>query len=140
MKLVFDNSWMILRAKSMGKLHTISHIVSSDKTHAKLFQQKDLVTVSKLPKSSLCDDIQLMAPSYSANTSTKLKCLSTPEMPFSNLYIDVEGIHFQVSHVVLDPKMGNAIMKERNDIALICSSEATNEAPALHFLASTTPV
>jgi hypothetical protein len=139
MKLKFDNNLMTLRAKSMAKLYTITHLVTSEKRHKKLFNDKDLVSVSGLPKTSLLDDAQLMTPMYSANTKTKLKCLSTPEKPFSNLYIGTDGHHFQVAYVALTPAMGNEFMKDRDDIALICSSEATDELPELHFIASTTP-
>lgn len=139
MKLAFDNPWMNLRAKSMGKLHTITHLVTSKERHKKLFNDKDLVAVSGLPTATLCDDIQLMAPMYSANTKTKLKCLSTPERPFTNLYISTDGKHFQVAYVALTPAMGNAFMKDRDDISLICSSQATDEAPELHFIASNIP-
>jgi hypothetical protein len=140
MKLVFDNTWMNLRAKSMGKLHTITHVVTSNERHTRLFNDKDLINVSGLPKATLLDDIKLMAPMYSATTKTKLKCLSTRERPFTNLYIAADGQHFQVAYVALTPAMGNAFMKDRDDIALICSSEATDQAPELHFLASIAPV
>ena len=139
MDIKFDNGWMTLKAKSMGKLHTITNVVSTKEKHDHLFNTKDRVTVSGLPKTSLCDDLQLMAPSYSGDTKTQLKDMSTQAKPYTNLYIQTDGHHFQVAFVALTAKMGNDFMNERDDTALICSTEATEDVPALHFIASNIP-
>jgi hypothetical protein len=136
MKLVFNNPFMKLKAKSMRKLHTITHMVTQEITHDKLFNNNDLISVSGMPKASNCSHVQLMANSYSGDTETKTKCLSTTENPYSNLYIATDGKHFQVAAVVTSSDEGNIIMTKREDIALIATSLATEEVPELHFLVS----
>lgn len=80
-----------------------------------------------------------MAPHYTAVCKETLKDSSTPDTPFTNLYIATDGMHFQVAFVALLLAAGNAFMKNRNDTGLICSSVATDKAPELHFIASCQP-
>ena len=117
MKLKFNNAWLSLYAKSMGKLLEITHITTNQDQQDKLFREHDVIAVSALPGDEnvvLLSDVNCI--SIRANS---LMDLSSPEGTFSNLYIKALGKYFQVAYVTTGVEECNRICFERPDIALM---------------------
>jgi len=129
MKLRFNNPTMELCAISMGKVFRILFISGDNQKKNKLFQKQDLVSVSTLPEQ---EDVCLLADGYAPLfRSHLLQNISTPTLPFTNLYILSDGHYFQVAHVSNNQKDCNAICLRRMDVALIATDN-----DGRHYLAS----
>ena len=133
MRLKFNNDWMQLFAKSMGKVYHITYICSDKNEMDNLFKQKDLITVSTLPQYS---DECLITNAYAFEfRSCLLEDISSDIKCFTDLYIKSDKQFYQVAGVSSDVNEMNLICESRNDVGIIATDNAKR-----HYLASLKPV
>lgn len=132
-KLTTENSRNALYANSMGKLHRITHLAFNEEGHNHLFKTKHLIAVSALPNQ---EGVELLADRYGGDREIILQDLSTVDRPFTNLYIRACGSFFQVAAVFSSEKEANALMLQRDDVAIIDSTTLKDVEDQYHFIAS----
>jgi len=122
MKLKFNNSWMSLYAKSMGKVFEITHITDSQKLQDSLFKRDTIIAVSSLPNNP---GISLLAKAYGPEfRASELQDLNKENHPYSNHYIESDGKFFQVALVTTEISICNEFCAKRDDVGLIATDNA----------------
>jgi len=119
--VIFDNSWMILHVKSMGKLHLVERLYKNGNDHNKGF-----VEVAQLNKRPV------MAKAYPAKqiVSTKLKTNS-----LTGFFIKSDDKFFGVCLVTNDQKKANDHMIKDVNSAIIAT-----DSYGYHYIATTAEV
>jgi hypothetical protein len=129
MKLKFNNSWMSLYAKSMGKVFEITHATDNEKLQDSLYKRETIIAVSSLQNNP---GFSLLAKAYApAFRASELQDLNTDNCPYSNLYIEADGKFFQVALVTNDISQCNQFCSMRDDVSLIATDNAGR-----HYLVS----
>lgn len=130
MKLKFNNSWMTLYAKSMGKVFVITHATDSEKLQGSLFKRETIIAVSALPNNP---GVSLLAQSYApAFSAAELQDLSSENCPYFQLYLESDGKFFQVALITTDLAECNQFCAAREDVALLATDN-----DGRHYLVST---
>jgi hypothetical protein len=116
----FDNQWMKLHVKSMGKLHLV-HSLEEKASDAK----NDLIQVAEL------DGRPVMAKQYAKHIpSSRLAGNDT-----TGFYIEVDGRFFDVKLVTNSVEKGNKLMSSYENAALIATDDH-----GFHYIAETNAV
>lgn len=117
MKLKFNNDWLSLYAKSMGKVFLITHITNDKSVQDTLFKKSDMVSVACLPGD---ETTLLLANSYSvAFRAETLQDLNSDDRAYTGLYIEADKKYFQVAYVVTEWAQVKYHCAARSDIALV---------------------
>ena len=123
-----------LFVQSMSKLHKVSHLAFNDEGHKALFDKKMLVCVAHLPNTH---DVQVMAQRYDGDKTTVLENKSSEGKSFSQFYIKAfNGKFYQVAAVFNNLHEANQFMLDREDVAIIDSTNFNRHDNQYYFIAS----